>query len=99
MFIFETLRMYPTLPMIDRKTVQDYKIEETGLVIEKGTPILIASLGFHYDPQYYPNPYVFDPERFSSVNKSKMNPNVFLSFGIGSRNCIGKLIFTIFSII
>lgn len=90
MFIFETLRMYPTLPMIDRRAVRDYKIEETGLLIEKGTPILISSLGFHYDPKYYPNPHIFDPERFSSENKAKMNPNVFLSFGVGSRNCIGK---------
>ncbi|XP_051167209.1 uncharacterized protein LOC127285302 [Leptopilina boulardi] len=89
MFIFETLRMYPTLPMIDRRAVRDYKIEETGLLIEKGTPILISSLGFHYDPKYYPNPHIFDPERFSSENKAKMNPNVFLSFGVGSRNCIG----------
>ncbi|XP_051155406.1 cytochrome P450 6k1-like [Leptopilina boulardi] len=89
MFISEILRMYPTLPFVDRKTTKNYKIEKTGLVIEKGTPILIPMLGFHYDPKYFPNPHNFNPERFSSDRKSSINPYVYLPFGIGPRNCIG----------
>ncbi|XP_051167208.1 uncharacterized protein LOC127285301 [Leptopilina boulardi] len=89
MIISETLRMYPTLPLIDRKTTKNYKIEETGLIIEKGTPILIPMLGFHYDEKYFPNPHNFNPERFSSDGKSSINPYVYLPFGIGARNCIG----------
>ncbi|XP_033231387.1 cytochrome P450 6k1-like [Belonocnema kinseyi] len=89
MVIAETLRMYTALPVIDRKATKDYKIEETGLIIEKGTPILIPTFGLHYDPQYYSNPNVYDPENFSDFNKSSRNPNVYLPFGIGPRNCIG----------
>ena len=91
MVIAETLRMYTTVPVIDRKATKDYKFEDTGLIIEKGTPILIPVFGFHYDPKYYTNPNVYDPEHFSEFNKSSRNPNVYLPFGIGPRSCIGKL--------
>ncbi|XP_051167082.1 cytochrome P450 6k1-like isoform X2 [Leptopilina boulardi] len=89
MVILETLRMYPVLPIIDRIAVNDYKIEETGLLIEKGTPILIPMLGLHYDRNYFSNPNEYDPENFSDFNKSSRNPYVFMPFGIGPRSCIG----------
>lgn len=81
--------MYPTMPIMDRKASSDYKIEQTGLVIEKGTPILVPLLGLHYDPQYFPDPYAFKPERFAD-NKIR-NCSYYLPFGLGSRGCIGKL--------
>lgn len=42
------------------------------------------------DPKYFPNPDVFDPERFSDENKHKITPGTYLPFGIGPRNCIGE---------
>ena len=90
MIISESLRMYPVLPIIDRITKSDYKIDETGLIIEKGTPILIPMLGLHYDPKYFTNPDVYDPEHFSDENKTSRNPYVFMPFGIGPRSCIGQ---------
>ncbi|XP_017779343.1 PREDICTED: cytochrome P450 6k1-like [Nicrophorus vespilloides] len=35
--ISESLRKYPTLPLIDRKCVKDYQIPGTKIIIEKGT--------------------------------------------------------------
>lgn len=51
---------------------------------------LVNSL--HMDPKYYPNPDVFDPDRFSDENKHKINPFAFTPFGAGPRNCIGKIL-------
>ena len=78
--------MYPVLPIIDRIATKNYKIEETGLIIEKGTPIIIPMLGLHYDPKYFPNPNVFDPEHFADFSKSK---EAYMPFGLGPRSCIG----------
>jgi cytochrome P450 family 9 len=45
--------------------------------------------GIHKDPEYYPNPDRFDPERFMPENRHKLIPYTFLPFGIGPRNCVG----------
>ncbi|XP_025830109.1 probable cytochrome P450 6a13 [Agrilus planipennis] len=90
----ETLRKYPSLPISIRKCIQDYRVEGTNLVIQKGVKVCISILGIHRDPEYYPNPEVFDPERFTEINKSKRPPCTYLPFLDGPRNCIGYCIDT-----
>ncbi|KAI4462856.1 cytochrome p450 [Holotrichia oblita] len=84
---FETLRKHPAAPFLLRKCVKDFTIND--ITIERNTTIVIPTIGLHYDPEYYPNPDVFDPERFSDTNKNKIVPYTYLPFGEGPRNCIG----------
>ncbi|XP_051157765.1 cytochrome P450 6k1-like [Leptopilina boulardi] len=90
MVVSEILRMYPVLPYLDRVAQKNYNIPETNLLIEKGTAIIIPMLGLHGDPQYFPNPDVFDPERFSEENKKSLIPCVYMPFGEGPHICIGQ---------
>ncbi|KAF5304258.1 hypothetical protein FQA39_LY09785 [Lamprigera yunnana] len=90
MVISETLRKYPTTLLINRECTENYFIPQTGLVIEKGTPVVISQLALHYDPKYFPNPQNFDPERFSDENKQTIPAGAYLPFGDGPRNCIGE---------
>jgi len=90
MVVCETLRKYPVLPFLDRMCIEDYKIPDSNLVIEKGTPIYIPMFGLHYDEEYFPDPEKYDPERFSEENKSKVPPFVYIPFGEGPRVCIGE---------
>lgn len=90
MVVSETLRKYPLTPFIQRECVEDYEIPETGLVIERGTPVVIPQHGLHWDPKYFPNPEKYDPERFNDKNKLKLTPFTYVPFGDGPRNCIGE---------
>ncbi|XP_063540263.1 cytochrome P450 6B4-like [Cydia strobilella] len=85
----ETLRMYPILSDLKRKSNSTYKIPGTNVTIEKNQLIKIPTLGIHYDEKIYPNPEKFDPERFSPENVAARHSCAYLPFGLGPRNCIG----------
>lgn len=81
--------MYPPLDILMRKNLNDYKIPGTNLTIEKNTGLLISAYSIQRDPEIYPKPEKFDPERFSDENKATRHPMAHLPFGAGNRNCIG----------
>nr|WEU54317.1 cytochrome P450 [Phaedon brassicae] len=87
--VHETLRKHPPVPGMPRVCNKDFKIPGTEVVIEKGTRIHIPFQAIHRDPDYYPDPEKFDPERFNDENKAKRHPFAFLPFGEGPRICIG----------
>ncbi|XP_032684429.1 cytochrome P450 6k1-like [Odontomachus brunneus] len=89
MVFSETLRKYPILTTLDRETLDTYKVADSNLVIEKNMPVFISLLGLHFDPEYFPNPEKYDPERFNKENIHKIPPYVYMPFGEGSRKCIG----------
>ena len=78
--------------MTDRICVKDFEVEFEGkkFTIEKDKNFLIPIFGFHRDPEYFPNPLKFDPERFNEENRRNIDPDTYLPFGIGPRNCIGS---------
>ena len=89
MVVNESLRKYPPIPGSLRKCTKDYEIPGTSLMVSKGTTIQLMSFSLHRDPEYYPDPEKFDPERFNDENSKARNPFTFLPFGEGPRNCIG----------
>jgi cytochrome P450 family 6 len=89
MCVKEILRKYPVLPFLERKANINYNIPETDVVIDKDTPVFVPTLALQHDPQYFPNPEVFDPERFSKANIDQVETFAYLPFGEGPRNCIG----------
>jgi cytochrome P450 family 6 len=92
LYIAETLRKYPPVPLLTRECTKRYTIPGTSVTIDKGMPVVIPVLGIHKDPKYYPNPEKFYPDRFTVEAKSKRNHFTYLPFGEGPRICIGKLL-------
>ncbi|XP_077285308.1 putative cytochrome P450 6a14 [Arctopsyche grandis] len=89
MVISETMRKYPVVGIIPRTCTATDKLPDTDLVVEKGTKIAIPVLALHYDPNYFPDPEKYDPERFTAEAKRDRHPMVYLPFGEGPRNFIG----------
>lgn len=81
--------MYPPLSMLTRAAAADYPVEGTNLYIPKGCTVVIPVYAIQHDPELYPSPEQFDPDRFSAENMQQRNPYSFLPFGEGPRNCIG----------
>ncbi|KAK3908720.1 Cytochrome P450 9e2 [Frankliniella fusca] len=89
MVIHESMRKHPPVARMDRKCTKEYAIPDTNITLKPDASVTIPVMGLHYDSQYYPDPERFDPLRFSSEEKAKRSPYVYLPFGSGPRNCIG----------
>ncbi|KAJ9573562.1 hypothetical protein L9F63_009047, partial [Diploptera punctata] len=90
MVVSETLRMFPPAVVGDRLCVKPYTVEgEPTLELQPGDTLFIPIYALHHDPNYFPDPERFDPERFNDENKPKINQSAYLPFGVGPRSCIG----------
>ncbi|KAG5717253.1 O-methylsterigmatocystin oxidoreductase [Termitomyces sp. T112] len=91
----EVLRYAPVanLALPHRVTRDD---EYKGYRIPKGATIIANVWAILHDPDLYPDPYTFDPERFvspqpTSLSKSRQpDPKTYV-FGFGGRRCPGVI--------
>ncbi|XP_033228406.1 cytochrome P450 4g15-like isoform X2 [Belonocnema kinseyi] len=86
--IQESMRLFPTVPFLTRKVVQDLEIG--GYTLPQGSTAFISVIKVHRDEKYWPDPLKFDPDRFLPEEVAKRNPNCYMPFSIGPRNCIGS---------
>ncbi|CAH2094091.1 unnamed protein product [Euphydryas editha] len=84
----ETLRLYPVLGVVTREVSEDYTLP-TGLRLEKGTRIHIPVYYLHHNPEYFPEPEQFRPERFYGDENKNIKAYTHMPFGEGPRICIG----------
>ncbi|NXY41272.1 CP3AO protein, partial [Ceuthmochares aereus] len=87
MVVNESLRLFPPAGRLER--VCKKTVELNGVTIPKGIFIIIPTYVLHRDPEYWPEPEEFRPERFSKESRESIDPYTFLPFGAGPRNCIG----------
>lgn len=69
--------------------MENYTFKGTKITIPKGTKVWVPVYGIQHDPNIYPKPEVFDPERFEDDAFASRHPMSYLPFGDGPRNCIG----------
>ncbi|KAG4079535.1 hypothetical protein HA402_005232 [Bradysia odoriphaga] len=86
--INETLRKYPPVASLHRMLTKDYTLPN-GSILPQGNFVMLPTYAFHHDPEFFPNPSKFDPNRFSEEVKATRSPFCFLPFGEGQRICIG----------
>ncbi|XP_037929947.1 cytochrome P450 4d8-like [Teleopsis dalmanni] len=89
--IKETLRLYPSVPIIGRKIMSDFKYSHSKIgdgVLPATTEVYVDFFNTMRDPDNYENPEEFIPERFENMKME--SAFVYLPFSAGPRNCIGQ---------
>jgi len=87
----ELLRWNPPLPIgLPHRVTQDDVYR--GYLIPAGSTIILNAWAIFRDPKIYPDPEIFNPDRF--LKDGKINPLVFnpedRAFGAGRRICPGS---------
>ncbi|KAH8166391.1 hypothetical protein CIB48_g1854 [Xylaria polymorpha] len=102
--IDEALRMTPptlTIPWRQRETGRDEPFVVDGHVIPPGTQVGVSLYSLLHHPEYFPNPFMFSPERWldddddDDGNDGESGPRInmhkaFAPFLIGDRACAGR---------
>jgi cytochrome P450 len=104
--IDEALRLSPPVPSLLPREVLKGGIAIDGQYIPKGTIVGVSAYAIHRNPEYFPEPDIFYPERwivsesdthdFSSKNIPRTRQAIslarqaFSSFSQGARGCIGR---------
>jgi cytochrome P450 len=83
--IQETLRRRPVLPNVEPRLVKQ-PIEVGGWDYPRGVCLVPNAYLVHHDPEIYPDPYEFRPERFLDEPPGTYT---WIPFGGGRRRCIG----------
>jgi cytochrome P450 len=86
--IDETLRLYPPSWTTDRLAQADDQV--SGFLFPQGARIILFMFGLHHNPEHWPDPERFDPDRFAEAEKAKRHTYAYLPFGAGARMCIGR---------
>jgi cytochrome P450 len=83
--IQETLRRRPVLPNAAPRLVKQ-QVEIGGWTYQPGVCLVANSYLVHHDPEIYPDPYAFRPERFLD---DPPGTYTWIPFGGGRRRCLG----------
>jgi cytochrome P450 len=82
--ISESLRLRPVVPLAGRRLAADLVTDD--LELPAGTDVTAAIWLTHTDPNLYPDPFAFRPERFL---EAAPDTYAWIPFGGGIRRCLG----------
>lgn len=82
--INETLRLYPSVPLIARELGESLFISG-GVTLPAGSSVLIFPYALHRLARFFPDAERFDPERRPDAR----HPYAFMPFSGGPRKCVG----------
>ncbi|KIK70413.1 hypothetical protein GYMLUDRAFT_32417 [Collybiopsis luxurians FD-317 M1] len=85
----ESLRVKPPVTMVPYKAIKDFPISD-DYVVPSGSMVIPSFYNSLHDPQVFPQPDEFLPERWLDPSSSaNTNPKNYLVWGSGPHRCIG----------
>ncbi|XP_068142442.1 cytochrome P450 4d8 isoform X1 [Drosophila tropicalis] len=91
--IKESLRMYPSVPLVGRILQTDFKYSHSKYgdgILPAGSEVILGIYGLQNSSENYPEPDRFMPERHESVSTDRGSAFTYIPFSAGPRNCIGQ---------
>ncbi|MGW2598729.1 cytochrome P450 [Streptomyces klenkii] len=87
MVVKEAMRLYPPGPYGARETTEPLVLG--GYDIPAGTTVFYPFRAVHLNPEHWPEPERFRPERFTPEEEAGRHRLAYVPFGIGPRSCEG----------
>lgn len=85
--IRESLRLYPTAPLIGRVANKPIKLKN-NIDIPANVPLIFGLRQIHMQEKYYgKTANAFDPYRFLDEKVKNLPPTTYIPFSYGPRNC------------
>jgi cytochrome P450 len=84
----EALRLYPPVWVLRRWAVRDCDLG--GYAVPAGSMILMSPWVMHHDERYFPEPFRFDPERWTPEAQANRPAFTYFPFGGGLHQCLGE---------
>ncbi|MFF3752537.1 cytochrome P450 [Streptomyces sp. NPDC002018] len=84
--IDETLRLHNPAWILTRRTISPVRLGQFSL--ERDTDVMWSPYAMHRDPELFPDPLRFDPDRWLP-ERPQPPRGAFMPFGTGKRMCIG----------
>jgi cytochrome P450 len=84
----ESMRLYPPAWAMGRMSTREVKLGP--YTIPAGSHVFFSQYIMGRDPEHFPDPERFDPDRFTPESKAARHKYTYFPFGGGSRQCIGE---------
>ena len=84
----EAMRLYPPVILLPRRSLE--AVEVGGQVLPPRTVVFVSAYGVHHNPEAWPEPGRFDPDRFLPEAAKGRPAGAYKPFGVGRRACTGR---------
>jgi cytochrome P450 len=88
MIVAEALRMYPPAWIVGRRALEDHQFGPYH--IPRRSLVAASQWITHHDARFFPEPFRFDPERWTVENRAARPKFSYFPFSAGPRQCIGE---------
>lgn len=85
----ETLRLFPPAPTVFLRQALE-PVEIAGYPLAAGTLVHLPLMTLQRDPEYFPDPLRFDPDRWTPEASAGRPEWCYFPFGGGPRVCLGQ---------
>jgi cytochrome P450 len=86
--MLESMRVLPIALATPRLVAKPFSFG--GYEVQPGQAVLVAVSVCHFLPQFFPEPYTFDIDRYRSPRNEHHQPGALVPFGLGAHACLGR---------